>query len=169
MRNHNEAIDASADSEKMAIHAYDFIAGNPSDEAKQKCKILVKTSKKYIEKHGSLRKLNSAVGLAYITSINIKTDDGLINGAPCTLKKIQFIPSILWVLFDDKMIGRQWRVRYWNLHTEDTNQNWTPIFAVDRHFKTRNARVIRTPFPLKPAAGSTIHSGQGCTFDRKFV
>ena len=107
----------------------------------------------------------------YITSVNIKTDDGLINGAPCILKKIQFIqrnndiPSILWVLFDGKMIGRQWRVRYWNLYTEDINQNWTPIFAVDRHFKTRNARVIRCQFPLKPAAGSTIHSGQGCTFD----
>ena len=63
------------------------------------------------------------------------------------------------------MIGRQWRVRYWNLYTGDINQNWTPIFAVDQHFKTRNAHVIRTQFPLKPVAGSTIHSGQGCTFD----
>ena len=89
--NHNEAIYASADSEKMAIHAYDFITGNPSHEAKQKCKIHVKTSKKYIEKHGLLRKLNAAVGLAYFTSVNIKTDYGLINGAPCILKKIQFV------------------------------------------------------------------------------
>ena len=137
VRNHNEAIYASADSEKMAIHAYDFITGNPSNEAKQKCKIHVKTPKKYIEKRGVLRKLNAAVGLAYITSVNIKTDDGLINGARCILKKIQFIqrnndiPSILLVLFDDKMIGNQWRVRCWNLYTEDINQNWTPIFAVD--------------------------------------
>ena len=129
VRNHSEAIYASADSEKMAIHAYDLITGNLSHKAKQKCKIHVKTSKKYIEKHGLLRKLNAVVGLAYITSVNIKTDDGLINGAPCILKKIQFIqrdndiPNILWVLFDDKMIGRQWRVRYWNLYTEDTNQN----------------------------------------------
>ena len=144
VRNH-EAIYASADSEKMVIHAYDFITGNPSDEAKQKCKIHVKTSKEYIEKHGLLRKLNAAIGLAYITSVNIKTDDGFVNGAPCILKKTQFmqrdndIPSILWVLFDDKTIGRQWRGRYWNLYTEDINQNWTPIFAVDRNFKTRNA------------------------------
>ena len=136
VRNHNEDINASADSEKMTIHASDFITGDPSDEAKQKCKIHVKTSKEYIEKHGLLRRLNAAVGLAHITSINIKTDDGLINAAPCILKKIKFvqrnndIPSILWVLFDDKTIGRQWRVRYWNLYTEDINQNWTPIFAV---------------------------------------
>ena len=160
VRNHNEAIYASADSENMAIHAYDFITGNPSHETNQKCTIHVKTSKKYIDKHGLLRKLNAAVGLAYITSVNIKTDDGLINGAPCILKKIPFIqrdndiPTILWVLFDDKMIVRQWRVGYWNLYTDDINQNWTPIFAVDRHFKTRNAQVIRTQFPLKPAAGS---------------
>ena len=62
MRNHNEVIYASADSEKMANHAYDFITGNPSDEAKQKCKIHVKTSEEYIEKRGLLRKLNAAVG-----------------------------------------------------------------------------------------------------------
>ena len=42
MRNHNEAIYESADNEKMAIYAYDFITGNPSDEAKQKCKMHVK-------------------------------------------------------------------------------------------------------------------------------
>ena len=126
---------------------------------------------KYIEKFGLLRILNAAVGLVCITSVNIKTEDGLINGATCVLKKIQFlkrnnnIPSILWVLFDDKTIGRQWRVRYCNLYTEDIQQSWTPIFAVDRHFKMRNAQVIRTQFPLKRAAGSTIHSGQGCTFD----
>ena len=69
------------------------------------------------------------------------------------------------MLFDDKIIGRQWRVKYCNLYTEDIQQSWTQIFAVGRHFKMRNAQVIRTQFPLKPAAGSTIHSGQGCTFD----
>ena len=45
MRNHNEAIYASVDSEKMATHAYDFITDNPSHEVKQKCKMHVKTSR----------------------------------------------------------------------------------------------------------------------------
>ena len=90
VKNHNEAIYANGDSEKMAIHAYDFITGNPSDEAKQKCKIYMKTSKKYIEKHGLLRKLNTAIGLAYITSVNIKTDDGLINDAQMYTQKEPF-------------------------------------------------------------------------------
>ena len=172
-RNHNEFIYVNTDSEKMAIHAYDFVTGNPSEKVKQKCKLHVKTSNKYFEKNGLLRTLNAAVGLVYTTSVNIKTDDGLINGATCVLKKIDFflrndnnIPSILWVSFDDETIGQQWRQRYSNLYREDVHKSWTPIFAVDRYFPVTNAQIIRTQFPLKPAAASTIHSGQGCTFDQ---
>ena len=71
----------------------------------------VKTSKDYIEEHDLLRKLNAAVGLAYITSVNIKTDDRLINGATCILKKIQFIqrsndiPSICGCYLMVKQLG----------------------------------------------------------------
>ena len=118
-----------------------------------------------------LRTLNAAVGLVYTISVNIKTDNGLINGATCTLKKIHFlqrndnnIPSILWVSFDDETIGQQWKQRYSNLYTEDVHQSWTPIFAVDRHFPVTNAQIMRIQFPLKPAAATTIHTGQGCTF-----
>ena len=145
-RNHNEGIYVNADSAKMAIHAYDFVTGNPLENVKQKCKLHVKTSNKYIEKNGLLRTLNAAVGLVYTTSVNIKTDDGLINGATCILKMIHFlqrndnnIPSILWVSFDDETIGQQWRHRYFNLYTEDVHQGWAPIFAVDRHFPVTNA------------------------------
>ena len=106
-------------------------------------------------------------------SINIKTDDGLINGTTCILKKIQFletnknnIPSILWVNFYDDTIGKQWRLRYSKFYGEDIHDSWTPIFSVDRHFSVTDVRVIRTQFPLKPAAATTIHSGQGCTFDQ---
>ena len=49
-RNHNEFIYVNTDSEKMAIHAYDFVTGNPSEKVKQKCKLHVKTSNKYFEK-----------------------------------------------------------------------------------------------------------------------
>ena len=169
--NHNEIMFVNSENEKMSIYAYDFVTGNPSEKMKQKCKLYVKTSNKYAEKNGLLRTLNAAVGSVYTTSVNIKTDDGLINGATCILKKIHFlqrnhnnIPSILWVGFDDETIGQQWRQRYSNLYTEDVHQSWTPIFAVDRQFPVTNARIMRTQFPLKPAAATTIHSGQGCTF-----
>ena len=155
----------------MSIHVYDFVTDNPSGKVKQKCKQCGKTSNKYDEKNGLLRTLNAAVGLVYTISVNIKTDDGLINGATCILKKIHFlqtndnnIPSILWVSFDDEAIGQQWRHRYSNLYTEDVHQCWTPIFAVDRQFSVTNAKIMGTQFPLKPAPETTIHSSKGCTF-----
>ena len=36
-RNHKEVIYVNADNEKMSIHAYDFVTGNPSEKVKQKC------------------------------------------------------------------------------------------------------------------------------------
>ena len=92
------------------------------------------------------------------------------------LKKIHFllrndnnIPSILWVSFDDETIGQQWTQRYSNLYREDVQKGWTPFFAVDRYFPGTNAQIIRTQFPLKPAAVSTIHIGQVCTFDQMCI
>ena len=35
-RNHNEFIYVNTDSEKMAIHAYDFVTGNPSEKSETK-------------------------------------------------------------------------------------------------------------------------------------
>ena len=81
----------------MSIHAYDFVTGNPSEKVKQRCKLCVKTSNKYDEKNGLLRTLNAAVGLVYTISVNIKTDDGLINGATCILKKIHFYKQIITI------------------------------------------------------------------------
>ena len=59
------------------------------------------------------RVLKVGVGLAYTTSVNIKTYDGLINEVACILKKIHYFksnaskcPDFLWVLFDDETIGK---------------------------------------------------------------
>ena len=107
--------------------------------------------------------LKVGVGLAYTTSVNIKTDDGLINGATCILKKIHYFksnaskcPDILWVLFDDETIGKLWRQKYSAYHNEGIGKTWTPIFGVTRHFAVSNGKVMQTQFPLKPAFGTTI-------------
>ena len=133
MRKHNENIYANTDSEKLDIHACDFVTGNPSQKARQKAQMCVATSTKYFEKHGLLRVLNAAVGLPYTASVNIKTDDGLINRATCILKKIQFlevnkknIPSILWVCFDKETIGQQWRHRYSKFYEGDLHREGVP-------------------------------------------
>ena len=112
-RKHNENLNST--SEKDEIQAHHVISGNPSVEAREKCLLVVKTAAKYCEVQGLQRVLKITVGLAYTTSVNIKSDHGLINGATCILKKIHYFqgncskhPDILWVLFDDKTIGKLW-------------------------------------------------------------
>ena len=75
----------------------------------------------------------------------------------------------MWVLFDDKTIGKLWRQKYSAYYTEGIAKTWTPIFGVNRHFSVSNGKVTQTQFPLKPASGTTIHSAQGCTFDRIYI
>ena len=76
----------------------------------------VQAGSTFSEIYGLRRKLCVAIGLIYSISCNLNTEDGLINGATCTLKKIQkmenvseALPKILWVEFEDKMIGRRTR------------------------------------------------------------
>ena len=172
-REHNKTVYLNCEAEKIEINADHLVSGNPSKDAREKCMLLVKTAPKYCEVHGLQRILKACIGLAYTTSVNIKTDDGLINGATCVLKKFQYLstkksekPSILWVLFDDESIGKQWRHKYSAYYTEDVDKSWIPIFAVSRQFPVLNGTITRTQFPLKPASGSTIHSAQGCTFNQ---
>ena len=50
----------------------------------------LRTQKEYLHISGLLRKLDAAVNSVYIVSCNLSTADGLINGAICTLKYIDF-------------------------------------------------------------------------------
>ena len=120
-----------------------------------------------------MRTLPTAINLVYAVTVNIKTDDGLINGTTYVLKKIQYLeqstkqmPSILWVYFKDMKIGRQWRYRYKRFYNLEIDKTWTPIFAIDHHFAVLNGKVIQKQFPLRPAGASTIHAGQGSTFQQ---
>ena len=47
----------------------------------------MRTSDKYADKDGLLWELPAAINLLYTLTINIITNDGLINGASFTLKK----------------------------------------------------------------------------------
>ena len=55
----------------MEIQADHVISGNPSEEAGEKCLLVVKTAAKYSEVLGVQRILKIRVGLAYRTSENI--------------------------------------------------------------------------------------------------
>lgn len=104
--------------------------------------------------------------------LNISVNDGLTNGTPCTIMKLDFRVenstrcSIVWVMFDDSSVGCQWRQRYYHLYHNNIDSNWIPILETTRsfclhYFKTYN--VVRRQFPIQMAAAKTIHKSQGST------
>ena len=102
----------------------------------------------------------------------MNTHDGLINGAICTLKYVEYInqqttirPSILWVHFSDKTVGTQQRKRYKMFYHEGISFCWTPIFAASQQFFVGNAKCTRTQFPVAQTAATTIHKCQGSTLE----
>ena len=133
---------------------------------------MVQTGNKYSEIYGLRRKICVAVGLIYSISCNLWTEDGLINGATCILKKIQkmeniseALPKILWVQFSDNMIGARTRHRFQYLRPNDVPDTWTPIFAITCESPVLNGRVTQRQFPMKPAGATTIHACQGSIYD----
>ena len=102
----------NAITQKLIIHSYDIVHSSISENTRTKCLLMVKSAAKYADYNGLMRTLPTAINLVYAITVNIKTDDGLINGATCVLKKIQYLeqstkqmPSILWVYFEDMKIG----------------------------------------------------------------
>lgn len=167
---HNDKIYSMAKTEKKQIECHDVVL-NVHANRQEKYLSIVQNMKNYNEQQGLLHILPVAVGLIYLLTVNLKTDDGLINGASCTLKHIQYLrpdfpdkPSILWVEFHDKDIGKQWRLRHRKMYSSGINSDWTPIWATTRNFSYRNIFISRKQFPMKPAAATTIHSSQGSTF-----
>ena len=74
------------------------------------------------------------------------------------------VPATLRVLFHHPNIGRQRRHHYRHLYVSRIQEQWTPIFTITRNFKYKEVNITRTQFPLRPAAATTIHVGQGSTF-----
>jgi len=104
-------------------------------------------------------------------AVNIRTDDGMTNGAGNIIRKIQLHdrnrPSgIIWVQFDHTDVGEKTRHDNRHLYVEGIECTWTPIKPVTAQFavgKNRTVQVERKQFPLRPAAAKTIHRSQGDT------
>lgn len=107
--------------------------------------------------------------------LNIDVEDGLTNGTPCTVKKLDFRVknsnrcSIIWVEFENRQIGSKTRTKYAHLYTSTCNKTWT-IIEITRNFNVgqnrTNACVIRKQFPLRLARAKTIHKSQGSTMNQ---
>ena len=145
---HNEHIFNTATTEKLTIKAIDKITQNINRHDMIKALAMVQTGTKYSEIYGLRRVLSVAIGLVYSISCNLFTEDGLINGATCTLKKIEkmtntseALPKILWVEFSDNNIGQRTRHQYRHLRLSHILDTWTPIFAITRESAVLNGRV----------------------------
>lgn len=116
-----------------------------------------------------------AVGMPYEITANLNITDGLVNGACCHVRKIEYKqqntdrPSIIWVEFEDDSTGKETRKMYKHLRSPDVNDTWTPIFDTQRNFLYNRKSYIRIQFPLRPAAAKTIHKSQGCTLKKVVV
>ena len=147
-RKHKEMLYQNEITQKLIIYSYNIVHSSISENARTKCLLMVKCAAKYADNNGLIRTLPTAINLVYAINVNIKPDDGLINGAICILKKIQYLeqstkqmPSILWLYFEDMKIGQQWRYRYERFYNLEIDKTWTPISAIDHHFAVLNGKV----------------------------
>ena len=90
-------------------------------------------------------------------TVNLDVEDGLVNGAVCVTKRIDYSPATgkpqaIWVQFDDPEIGAKLRRECRHMYTSETDRQWTTIRPISREFQVgryRNAKLRRTQFPLQ--------------------
>ena len=73
------------------------------------------------------------------------------------------------ILFDDPRIGRSAQEKYRGLYNSNIQEEWTPVFDVQRTFILNYKTYQRIQFPLKAAAGKTVHKAEGATIDEVVV
>ncbi len=172
----NDKIINSLNSQKVEIVCHDsIVAANISQERQDR--ILKQIPRDASSTMGLPYSLTIVIGMIYDLTVNIDTEDGLTNGASCVVKYIDYKqvettrPSIIWVQFDDKRIGNDRRTKYFNrgFYKISIDNNWTPIFDIERTFSIRHNSIQRIQFPLQPSAGRTVHRAQGTTLDQVVI
>ena len=170
---HNHDIFHKSTNEKVEIKAIDIVLGDLSDELKERLK---KQIPKDPSKTMGLYSLCSVLMDAkYDLRTNVSVVDGMTNGAECIIKKVDYRvpgslrPSIIWVLFQEDHIGKDYRKEYSHLFDQSIDRHWVPILEVTRQFRRHQMQVLRRQFPLRPSAAKTIHRCQGDTLTEAVV
>ena len=160
---------------KYTIKAHDSVIGAESQELRDKIlKQIPSDLRKTKQLHAILK---VAVGETTEISLNIRTDDGMTNGAGNVVKLVQVHqtdrPSgIIWVQFDHADVGEKTRYDNRNLFVQGIEPTWTPVKPVTTQFavgRKRTIQIVKKQFPLRPAAAKTIHRSQGDTETRIIV
>ncbi|CAC5400691.1 unnamed protein product [Mytilus coruscus] len=159
-------------SQKVKVKAVDTVCGDLPSSVKTK--LLSSLPEKQSDTANLAKEVVLAIGMKYDLTANIEVTDGLTNGSSCELKLIEckttsLRPSIIWVKFEDARIGANNRRKYSHLYGKDVEKTWTPMFDIKRSFTYKYKTFERIQFPLRPAAGKTIHKSQGDTLQEVVV
>ena len=167
---YNQTVYQTSTGNKYTINAHDSVIEANSAELRGKIMrqiphVPLKNTKQLA------RKLRVAEGERTEIALNVRTDDGLTNGASNVVKLVKLNqlnkPSgIIWVQFNDEDVGSKTRHENRHLfHMKGIQPTWTPITPVTTQLsvdRTKSAHV-RKQFPLRPAAAKTVHRSQGDT------
>ena len=170
----NERVHNAATGEKFSIKAVDSVIG--ANSAQLRDKILSQIPDDPRKTKQIATNLHLCVGERTEIASNVRTDDGMTNGAGNIIKRIKLNhkdkPSgIIWVQFDHPDVGEKTRHENRNLYVHGIDSTWTPIKPITTQFgvgRNQTAQVVRKQFPLRPAAAKTIHRSQGDT-EQKIV
>ena len=145
----NERAHNAATGNKFRINAQDSVIGANSTELRDK--ILRQTPNDPRKTKQLALNLCLAEGERTELAINIRTDDGLTNGAGNVIKLVQLHqhnkPSgTVWVQFDHSDVGQKTRYENRTFYVQGIEHTWTPIKPVTTQFsvgKNKTAQVVR--------------------------
>ena len=163
-------------SDVLTVEAIDSVSGDLSTSLKET--VISKISTDPTKTMGLSKRLTLGIGVPCDICLNIDVDDGLTNGASCVVRNFDFRVSgskrcsIVWVEFDDKLVGKSWSRKYRHLYTSNINSLWVPILETTRKFQVtyfKTYLIVRRQFPLCISAGKTIHKAQGSTMKQSVM
>ena len=154
----NERVHNAALGNKYRIKAQDSVIGANSAELREK--ILQQIPNDPRKTKQLAWNLCLAEGERTELAMNIRTEDGMTNGAGNVTKLVQLHQQdkptgIVWVQFDHLDVGHKTRVENRHFYIQGVDSAWTPIKPVTVQFavgRNKAAQVVRKQFPLRPAA-----------------
>ena len=114
--------------------------------------------------------LTLKVGQVYDVTANVAVEDGIINGAECTVMHFECdtnneTPYCVWVQFTEETIGKEVRRMCARKYQQHVSKGWTPILPIHRTFTVKRSQTVkRQQFPLRLSSGRTIHVSQSSTY-----
>lgn len=165
----NERVHNSATTVKYNIKAQDSVIGANSLQLRNKIMKQIPDDPRKTKQ--LISNLRLTEGERVEIAINVRTEDGITNGAAGIVKLIQLHHKekplgVVWVQFQHSSVGHKTRVENKQLYLRAIQPTWTPIKPVTVQFavgRNQTAQVVRKQFPLRPAAAKTIHRSQGDT------